>query len=53
MTAAIIAELLVGLIEVAKISALLVSEDRIATPEEDQRVRAAVKRANDLWEAAG
>ncbi len=53
MTAAVVAELLIGIIEVAKISSLLVSENRTATPEEDQRVRAAVKRANYLWEAAG
>lgn len=53
MTAAIVAEIIIGMMEIAKISALLVSENRIATPEEDQRVRAAVRRANDLWEAAG
>lgn len=53
MTAAVVAEMIIAAMEIAKISALLVSENRIATPEEDQRVRAAVKRANDLWEAAG
>lgn len=53
MTAAIIAETLIAIIEIAKISALLLSEDREPTEEEKQMVRNSVKRANDLWENAG
>lgn len=53
MTAVAIAEMLIALTEVAKISALLVVEDREPTEEEKERVRRAVVRANSLWEAAG
>ncbi len=53
MTAAAIAEILVAAIEIAKISALLVSQDREPTEEEKQLVRDSVNRANRLWEAAG
>ena len=53
MTAIAIAEMLIALTEIAKISALLVLEDREPTEEEKNRVKAAVGRANDLWEAAG
>lgn len=53
MTAVAIAEILIAVTEIAKISALLVVEDREPTEEEKQRVRSAVGRANSLWEAAG
>ncbi len=53
MTAASIAEILIALAELARISALLFMEDREPTEEEKARVKAAVTRANDLWEAAG
>ena len=53
MTAAMVAQMLIGAIEIAKISATLVSENREPTEEEIQTVRNHVRRANDLWEAAG
>ena len=52
MTAAVIAEMLVAAIEIAKISALLLSQDREPTEAEKQMVKDAVNRANALWEAA-
>lgn len=53
MTAAAIAEMLIAAIELARLSALLLSEDRDPTEEESARVKANVQRANDLWEAVG
>lgn len=53
MTAAAIAQMLIALAEVAKISALLYTEDREPTEGEKERVRVAVARANTLWENAG
>ncbi|MCH7605116.1 hypothetical protein IID24_03990 [Patescibacteria group bacterium] len=53
MTAATIAEMLVAAIEIAKISSLLLSENREPTEQEKQMVRDSVNRANNLWEAVG
>ncbi len=45
------AEILIIIAEMAKIGALLAGEDRTPTEQEKAQVKAAVQRANDLWEA--
>ena len=53
MKAEAMAELLIALMEIAKIGVLLAQEDRAPTQEEKDRMSAVVQRANDIWELVG
>ena len=53
MTASMVAQILISALEIAKLSATLVAEERDPTEEEIARVKANVQRANNLWESAG